>query len=74
MAEYDVLDAFEYNIQKAKDLADVVDVIERGKGTGGWLYQSAEGLVKSLIPSETMESVAPFTGRLESGFNGSLVS
>lgn len=35
MTEYDILDAFKYNIQKAKDLADVVDTIERGKGVGG---------------------------------------
>ncbi len=69
MAVYDVLDAFGYNIRKAKDLADVVDVIERGKGTGEWLYQSVEGFAKSLIPPEVIESVAPFTGRMESGFN-----
>ncbi len=69
MAEYDVLDAFEYNIQKAKDLADAVDMIERGKGTGEWLYQSAEGLAKSLPLSEVIESIAPFTGRIESGLN-----
>lgn len=69
MAEYDILDAFEYNIQKAKDLADAVDMIERGKGTGEWLYQSAESLTKSL-PPEVIEFVALFTGRIESGFNG----
>jgi hypothetical protein len=70
MAEYDVLDAFEYNIQKAKDLADAVDMIERGKGVGEGLYQSAEDLVKH-IPHllEVIESTSPITGRIESGFN-----
>lgn len=69
MAEYDILYAFGYNIQKAKDLADAVDMMGRGKGVGEGLYQFTEDIAKSTLPNIVVESAAPITDRLEYGFN-----
>ena len=70
MAEYDVLDAFEYKIQKAKDLADAVNMIEYGKGVGERVYQVAGDVAKSIpfLP-EVIAFAAPVTSQIESESN-----